>query len=258
MQNLREMHNRVDFWADKVRSPRYRKDSRDDAINVAIDAYTKDRYDNIKNRSVEYSFELVERVREELYTILVDNFLLSLSNNVAPQPSDFMYHVLTYVFIGGKRVLCSMKPYVESDLSDNAFTQPDNLQPHHRRTATGFEFDSGGFPIQSARMWYLKFPRTVKWDTTAIVAGATVLTITSVYTVVSGSVTVAGITYNNGDVFTALSTTMTGTGTVNLLINTDMPVQAHEEICKMAAMVLTGTFEDYNKAKYLDREVFRS
>lgn len=256
--NLVQMHNRVDFWADKVRSPRYRKDTRDDAVNIAIDAFIKDRYDNIKNRGVEYSFEIVERVREELNTILVDNFPLALVGTFAPTPTDFQYQILTYVFIGGKRVLCNVKSYVESDLSDNAFSQPDNRQPIHRRTATGFEFDAGPYPISSARMWYLKYPAIVEWNQTAIVAGATVLTIGNSYTVVSGTVTVNGVTYVVGNVFIALSTTMTGTGTVNPITNSDLPVTSHEEVCKIAAAVITGTFEDYSKSKYMDKEVFRS
>ena len=61
--NLPEMHDRVDFWADTVKSPRYTRKQRDAALNIAIDSFVKDRYDNIKvaDRDRVPYFEIVER-----------------------------------------------------------------------------------------------------------------------------------------------------------------------------------------------------
>ena len=256
--NLSEMHDRVDFWVDKVKAPRYKRATRDAALNVAIDFYIKDRYDNIKNRTSEYSFEIVERVREELNTLLVDEFPLPVTTNFSVEPPDFLYHILTYVEIQGQRSLSVLKGYVENDLSENSFSKPNKKQPIHRRVSNGFKFDAGLYTVSNAFMWYIKYPDVVKFNENAILAGPTVLTIGLDYYVFAGPVTHNGITYNTGDVFTAATTAMTGTGTVNLLTNCNLPKSTHEEVCKIAASVLSGTFEDYQKSQKMNQEALRS
>lgn len=255
--NLVEWHNRIDFWADKFKSPRYTKKQRDIALNASIDAFVKDRFDNIK-RPGSYSFEITERVREELYPIIVDDYPLILNNKRAFNPPSFMYHLVTFMTINGKRVLCKLRTYNENDLENNSFTRATDRNPLHRKTATGFIFDTGSYSPTSIEMTYLKTPSVVSWDTTPISSGANVLVIGKRYYVASASVTHAAVTYPTGQVFTAVVTAMLGAGTVNLLNETELPEITHEEICKMATAMLTGTFEDYQKGQMMNAESMRS
>jgi hypothetical protein len=255
--NLKEMHDKVDFWADKVKSPRYSRTDRDQALNTAIDSFVKDRYDNIKQQR-RYSFEVPERVREELYPIIVDDYPISIVGQKTDTPPDFSYHLLTTVTVNGKQEPCDLKTYQESDLSKNSFTKPGVNKIIHRRTATGFTFSSGKLVLGPGLMTYLKNHTRVKFDETPITQGLTALIIGRPYYVVSGIVNSGSIIYPVGSVFTATIGSFTGTGIVNNLTQTELPVSTHEEICKIAASVLTGTFEDYQKSQKVSMEAERS
>lgn len=259
--NLPEMHDRVDFWADTVKSPRYTRKQRDAALNIAIDSFVKDRYDNIKvadRDRVPYSFEIVERIKEELYTITEIDYPALVVNNQTPTPPEFLYHIVSFVEVAGKKVLSIPKPYVENDLSQNSFAKPSLDQPVHRRTPTGFKYDVGSASINRAFISYMKIPVQVKWNETPITAGITVLVPGEVYYVVSGTA-IQGTTPHIADtVFTSLGTGFVGTGILNKVTNCNLPVHTHEEICKIAASVLTGTFENYNKSQKIDMESKRA
>lgn len=257
--NLTQMHDRVDFWADTAKSPRYTKSQKDNAINIGIDSFVKDRYDNIKvSERQPYSFEIVERVREELYTITEIDYPSIIVNGFIPTPPEFMYHVVTFVEIGGKRVLSIPKAYVENDLSENSFSAPSLQQPIHRRTATGFKFDVGLGSVSKAYTSYIKIPVQVQWNENSITAGTNTLVPGNTYYVASGIAIEGSLPHVAGTVFIAQGTGFVGTGVVNLIVNTNLPIHTHEEICKIAASVLTGTFEDYNKSQKVDMEVKRS
>jgi hypothetical protein len=259
--NLTEMHDRVDFWADTVKSPRYSKAQRDASINIAIDSFVKDRYDNIKisdRNRVAYSFEIVERVKEELYTITEIDYQSLVINNETPTPPNFLYHIVSFVEVNGKKVLCIPKAYVENDLSENSFARPGLDQPIFRRTAKGFKYDAGYGSINKAFISYMKIPALVKWNETAIGAGPNVLQVGKSYYVVSGVAIEGSIVHIADTVFISQGTGFVGTGIVNMITNSDLPVHTHEEICKISASVLTGTFEDYNKSQKIDLESKRS
>lgn len=253
--NLAEMHDRIDAYLDRSRSPRYTKTIRDMAINTAIDQFVKDRYDNIKRDPRGYSFEIVERVREELFTLVETDYPITIVGNLTPSPPDFLYHVVTYINTSAGRVLSVLKSYVENDLTANSFTKPKPTQPIHRRTNTGFIFDVGS-PASfsgSGQMTYIKYPAKVRWDETVISASPGALVPGNTYYVVSGPIIHAGNTYAQGQTFVASATSFVG-GTVNLLNNCNLPQTTHEEICKIAARIISGSYEDYNKSQNMEQE----
>lgn len=253
--NLLEMHDRIDAYLDRPRSPRYTRAIRDKALNTAIDQFVKDRYDNIKRDPRGYSFEIVERVREELYTIVETDYPIAIVGNTAPTPPGFLYHIITYINTSAGRVLSVLKSYVENDLTANSFTKPKPSQPIHRRTSTGFKFEVG-YPALfngSGEMTYVKNPDKAFWNETPINPGPAALTIGATYYVVSGAPIHAGTAYSPGQVFTAVGTAYTG-GVLNRITGSNLPESTHEELCKIAAGIISGSFEDYNKSQNMNAE----
>lgn len=257
--NIFEMHERVDFWADTIKSPRYSNSQRNNALNIAIDSFVKDRYDNIKKgyRSG-YSFEMIERVKEELYTIMTIDYPALIVRNQTPTPPNFLYHIVTFVEVNGSRVLSVPKTYEENDLHQNSFTKPSLSQPIHRRTPTGFQYDVGTTSINRAFISYLQNPAIMKWKENAISASPSALFPGKSYIVISGTVSHGLVNYSPDDVFTAVTTGFTGSGIVNEVVNCNLPTHTHEEICKIATSVLLGTFENYNKSEKINQESRRS
>ena len=66
-----EMHQDLDLLIDKVQTPRFTSPEKDRVLNYAQDRIIQDRYDNIK-RDTGYSFQSLQRVRDEMRTLVTD------------------------------------------------------------------------------------------------------------------------------------------------------------------------------------------
>lgn len=252
--NTPQLTDRIYYHLDRQRSNRYKRFTLVDALNVATDRFIKDRYDNIK-LSLPYSFERVERVRQELATLVKGPVPIVPTNGAIVIPVDFQYEVLMYATINGIDVLSQTKTYSENDLYQNAFTEPSDEYPTHRRTDTGYAFEWGGGSFTTAKLWYLKQQQVLVFEDTQIAAGAGVLSIGSTYYVNNLTVVHNFITYSQGQTFLAINGNLGGAGTVSRYVDTDMPVTSHEEIAKMGADSLAGVSENYRKAQLLSGKV---
>lgn len=254
--NIIQQHNRVDFWIDKVNSPRFKKDKYDAAINIAINDFINDRYENIK-MAKGYAFQTIQKVRDELRTLIPDTLNIAPAADIFQLPIDYLHEVLLQVTISGKKVLSEFASFNELvDLADNGFLDTTDEYPRHIERGNQFEVRHGIGNFTMAHLDYIKMPAIVKRGSTAILPGPAVLTIgrdyvnTTVDTVVHN-----GVTYEQFDGFTAVNTVLAGAGSVVLVTNCNLPPQTHEEICKMAAQVLTGTVENYDKRKIIKEEI---
>jgi hypothetical protein len=252
--NTPQLCDRIYFHLDRQRSNRYKRFTLVDGLNVAVDAFIKGRYDNIK-LIVPYSFERVERVREELATLVTGPTFIAPAGANILVPGDFQYEILMYATINGIRTLSQTKTYSESDLSDNAFTEPSDSYPIHRRTSTGYNFEWGGGTFTQAELWYLKQQRILVFEDAKISAGAVVLINGQSYYVNNLTITQNGTPYFAGQTFVAVGTAFVGPGTVSLYVDTDMPLTSQEEIAKKAADTIAGISENYRKAQLLSGKV---
>lgn len=252
-----KMCSRIYFYADRQRSRRYKREDLLDALNIAQQSVKLDRYDNIK-RETGYSFELVQRVRDELYTILQNAPAIPALGVDVVQPSDYDLEVLCFMTINGKDVLSTSRTYEESDLATNVYAKPSQDYPIHRKTATGWKCELNGGGFTAMNLWYLRPQVDIFWDDTDLPAG-TALSAGVKYYVNNTSVTYNSITYNKGAVVIGLGGALvTSGGTVNIIVNCELPDLLHEEICKVAASILMGTFENYQKSARIQQEVQRS
>lgn len=259
--NIIQQHERTRFYMDQVRSPRYLPETLNEALNVATLSIINDRYDNIKKmrRAKNYSFQAVQRVRDELYTIVKNSGAIVAAGNylpIASYPTDYKYMLQSWATIDGTEYRCSPTSYDE-DL-DYAFKRPQISEPERVywiESNLGVEIlfgDSG--TLASGRFWYISIPATVAHGiirTAAYVYPANTTAICYTSTCV-----INAVTYTIGQTITVLAAqTLTAGQAVDGYTNSDLPDTLHDEICRRAAEQLSGTAENYNKMQVLDRNV---
>ena len=250
-----EMCTKVDFFIDKVRAPRFSiTRHKIPALNTAMRDFINDRYDNIKDDKGKIQFESIERVRDELYPLIVEVNLTTIIQNIATQPTDYMYEIGMRMNIDGRLYRSQQLSYNELDdveLSLNAFTSPGKSEDgvYHLKTSRGFRavYGIGATGIQVMHLRYLKQPPDIVRSETNILAGPN-LTVGQLYLVTgTNSITHNAVVFTPGSYFTAVNNTFAG-GTVVLIVDCILPDNTHDEICKRAANILMSTVDDYNKA----------
>lgn len=254
MANIVDLEERMMEYVDRARSARFTNLEKDNAINTAIDWFFYDRYDNIKQRKA-YSFEFIQRVRDDLRT-LIKTVPLAPSGNIVSYPSDYRHELSFDIIVNGNQVSCRKVSYDEYRIIySNSFETPTTQYPVNYEDQNGINVDFGGVgTFTSSVLSYLIHPAKVFVSNTNISAGPSVLTIGQTYYVNSGSVTVNSVTYNQGQDFVATVTAMTGTGTVINIVNPNLPQHTWEELAKYGAQVLTGSISDFNKSKWTEQE----
>lgn len=221
---------------------------------MAIDLFFYDRYNNIKQQKF-YSFQFIQRVRDDLRT-LVKVLPITPSGNLISYPSDYRHEVSFDAVIDGSQVSSRAVTYNELRIAaKNSFQEPTVAYPVHYEDQNGINVEFGGTgTFSSGILTYLKAPTQVSVSETPITAGPTVLTVGQTYYVTIGTVTHNAVNYTVGQTFVAVNTVLTGTGTVINIVNCDLPDHTHEEICKLAGYILTGTVDQWNKSQQLERE----
>lgn len=244
--NIVELHKRIDYHLDRARSPRYSKDRKDAAINIATDIFVRDRYDNVK-RKTGYGFQTVQKLRDDLGS-LVKSSLLVPANNIITRPDNYRHEVMVRVKINGKWDGSSPTSYDAFNTNQkNRFHKAEiGYVQHLELGGSNVEFYFGSYGnFQEVEYFYLSNPIQVSFGTTAITSGS--LVVGNTYYVESGSITHNAIVVNAGSTFVAVGTTYTGTGVVYLIVNSELPAHTHEELAKMAASDLAGTTSDRNR-----------
>lgn len=158
-----QMNERVRFYLDQQKSPRI-----DDvfhvnqALNSAQSKFIEDRVDNIKDtlkRGKAYYFEAVERVKSELYTLVVSTAPIAPQpGNLVLLPADFYYELNLSLTINSEQWWSTPKTHNEfQELARNAFSEPSIEYPVHLRAANGLTVYFGGSgTFNNSTLTYLK------------------------------------------------------------------------------------------------------
>lgn len=253
--NAIQMIEQVAFLSDRVGSARFNDDQYIKAINSAIIMILEDRLDNIK-KVKRYSFEAVQRVRDELYTLVVPTVTITPTGNTLAYPADYNYFLKLECLISGVTSTARATSYNESGfLGKNPFKKPSATKPYFDQNKDGFVIYRGTTgTFTSAALDYIKNPDSVSIgnETDKISAGANVLVAASVYIVYEEAVH-NGVTYLPGATFTAANTALTsGIVILNSVITScNLPVKIHQEVARLASAVMNGTIDAYQKKQDL-------
>ena len=242
------------FLNDRQRSARFTDSQYMKAINSAISLILEDRLFNIKTQK-SYSFESVQRVRDELYTLIPPTVVSVPVNNIVATPADYNYYLRLVCTIDGVDQIARATSYNEYPLLNiNPFEKPKTTRPYYDQNSLGFNVvfgDTGSFT--KAALDYVKNPAIVSIgkETDKIGSGVT-LTIGVSYIVYEEAIS-DGVTYVEGDIFTATSATL-DSGIViatAVIVNCDFPVKLHEEVARTASQIMSGSISDYEKKQSL-------
>lgn len=249
------MREAIDKLIDRVKSPRFNDDNYYDAINQAITMMVDDRVENIKKQK-KYSFQSTQRLRDELYTLVVPTAAFAPTGITLAFPNDYLYLLAINNVINGTRGICRPTTFNEKELvKRNPFKWPTDEKSYYIENSAGWEFIiATGATFSSCELDYMKKPNVVSIgnENDKINAGAAVLTVGQVYMVYDEAVH-NSVTYYEGDTFTAANAVLdSGTVILNSLItSSDMPEKLHEEICRGAGAIMNGTVEDWRKQQSL-------
>lgn len=250
-----QMIEQIAFLNDRESSPRFEDDAYMKAINEAIIMILEDRLDNIK-KPKRYSFEQVQRVRDELYTLVPPTTSIVPVGNTVSYPADYNYFLKLQCTIDGVTNYSRPTSYNESGpLLDNPFKKPSNTKTYFDQNKDGFFIYRGATgSFTAALLDYIKNPDTVSIgnESNKIGSGPAVLTIGVTYIVYEQAVH-AGTTYVEGQTFTASSTVLSSGVVIpnSVLVNCNLPLKIHQEVCRLAAAIMNGTIEDLMKKQDL-------
>lgn len=259
--NALKMYDRVSRLIDRAKSPRHDDVDYIDSINTAIWRIVKDRTAPIRiNRS--YSYEAAQRIKDELYTIVPPPATGAPVSDLVAVPNDYYYYLLLYITIDGVEQFCKPTTYNEiGPLFDDPFAKPTTVKPYFTQQSNGFRLHKGtSGAFGNYRLYYIKRPAVVsigqeknKIDSTGS------LSIGVTYYVYEQAVH-NSITYYPGDTFVAANTTLSSGIVISaaFVVNCDLPDNMHDEICALAASLLSGQVEDFGKKQSLDIDVEKS
>lgn len=249
------MRTVIDGLIDRVNSPRYLDNEYYEAINLATVQIFEDRVDNIKIKKT-YSFESVQRLRDELYT-LIKTATGAPTSDIIPFPTDYNYSIDVQFTVGTVTQSARALSYNEVGLlARNPFKAPAPDQTFYIEQANGILGKYAGGAFSSYNLTYLKNPIQVsigkqsdKIDATQTPAA---IVIGIQYIAYEQSIS-NSVIYYAGDVFIATSAVLTSgiVIPVSVTTNSDMPDKIHPEICRLAGAILSGDTENYNKKQSL-------
>jgi hypothetical protein len=225
--------------------------------NLAINDIVQSRIDPIKDaQSSGIYIQSVQRVREEL-KFLIKESPITLVGNVIQYPDDYKHYLLLRIFISN--VLVTAKPVTFDWLGanlDNPHTKPSDTRIKFVEKNTGIELYKGSSAITAgtSRLEYIAEPIKVEWDETAKTS-ATTFTEDVTIVVVLGSITYNGNVYTVGqDVFidVSVAASFTGTGTANIIVNTELPLYLHREIVRKAVSIQLSIIGDNNRKQTIE------
>lgn len=246
--NIVQKHLRIRQYLDTVGSPRFDSSMVDREINTAINQIVNDRYMPLDPKRRENSFQVTQRIRDELYTLIRTSLPLTPVNNVL-----LLASVEGYRFLLACQVRISSIDYPTDPLTydewltidRDPFKYPTLTYPsriYRIENSNGIEIKFGNVgTLTSGTITYLRDPNIVSYGTKKTSGSLSVG-----YNYIATKTTV--INYNSsvyqtlleGDLFLCPGPGYSiGSGEVVYgFENCDLPINLHEEVCVMAAEFL--------------------
>lgn len=258
VRNALQMWDRVLELCDRTKN-RYSDRAVIDSINEAIEMIITKRIEPIKTGE-RYSVQYTQRLRDELSALIPEPAEDGLEDdNIAIYPEDYKYLLSLWVSAESIWYICKPTSYnQEGELDKDPFAAPSGEQIYFTEFETGFRIIFGDDIVPSDfRMYYIKNPTIVTfgYERDKKIAGAT-LTNAVVYYVYEEAV-YGGNTYYAGETITGTGAALTS-GTVvpaSVVQNSELSSALQDEVCNLAAAILSGQIDDYNKKQSLSNDV---
>lgn len=279
--NIVQVHNKTLFYLDSERSPRFNDQQVNKAINSAVMDIVNSRYENIKKpaKDREYAFQTSQRLRDELYTLVRYSAGLTATSDTIPVaqfPADYMYLIILEANISGKSINTIPITYDEFNvIQQNPYFRPSISWPervYRIESVDGIKViwgDRGR--LLNANVYYISKPLKVNIGTEVNDPFGThfskadddevIAFIPSVIRLYDESwVFMEDLSLEEEELYVigtnseSYSQLVSGIVYYNS-INTDLPENLHEELCRTAAKILSGNVENYNREQSLEKDI---
>ena len=248
------MREAIDKLIDRVKSHSFPDNRYYEAINQAQKIIIDDRVEPLKVKK-DYSVQSTERLRNELRSLVRPTVTATIISDTVSYPTDFYYLLLMQNTVNGVKAACKPLTYNEKGvLLRNPFKRPVSDETYYNENNSSWRIS---LPVGAAftlcELDYIKKPAVVSiGNENNKIEDTGTLVIGSSYTVYDEAEH-NGNTYYEGSSFVAANPVLTS-GTViltSLITDSDMPEYLHEEITRLAAAIMEGTVENYNKKQVL-------
>lgn len=248
---------------DRTKSARFDDNTIINSINQAIELIISERIDPVKVGNKRYSFQYCQRLRDELAPLIPAPTTGTPASDIVPYPVDYKSYALLYVNVGSKKVYCEPTSYnEEGELLLDPFAIPDDEYIYFNERASGLRILHGDTALGTYEFWYIKNPAVVSIGTESSKVTAGNLVNGTTYYVYEEAVydntVISPTTYYVGQTFVAASTPVLVSGIVIAaasIVNCDLPSALQDEVCDLAAALLTGDVSDFYKKNSLQTDV---
>ena len=157
------MQKLFDLLLDEENTTRVEIEDFVQLINLATNDVVDSRIDPIKNaRSRGIYLQAVQRVREELRTLVKEATVKTITNNIWSLPTNYKHYLLIKLDIAG--IVQTTRPVTFDWMGaneDNPHTKPSDTRVKFIEKSTGIEFYYGGgaYTESNSRFEYIAEPR---------------------------------------------------------------------------------------------------
>ncbi len=282
--NIIQILIRTKSHLDTIRSPRFRDDKIENALNSSIKFIVLNRYEDIKKNEKDKNFQGSQKIRDELYTLVKtfevsSGFTVSASGDTLVPVSMFPSN---YWLMAGGSVNISGNPYQlvpltydeRAVIEKNPFTRPSIDYPaevYRIESSEGVEviFGSTG-TVMSGLFYYMSEPVTISLGEE--ISSGTIPTGKTIICYMEGVINELGaitdsqdpnydgsylrITLKPGEEYTTIKQMTIASGIFYQdFVETDLPSILHEEVATRAASELSGNVENYQRVQELDKRI---
>jgi hypothetical protein len=267
--NAIQISDRIDFYTDLTKSPRFPIEDRVKAVNDCTTVYIDNIIGDI-NDNQKYGFQSIQQVRNKLYSLIkkstptvtvlgtITTTAGTFTENHIDYPTDYYDFVAAWPLIDGYTSYCRPTNYDRrGPLLENTFLKPSNTKVYYNEDATGWVLTRGtGGTFTSLTLEYIKTPATYSLGATSQYFTSGTITNLLVYIACEETVYNA-VTYVSGAEITGTGAALTS-GRVILKSNTttiDLPEKTHETIARMSAVVLLKNVGMFAAATAIESEI---
>lgn len=265
--NAIELKNRVDFYLDMTRVPRFTFAEYNIAVNDTIEKFVSEMVGDPNHRTPE-NVQWVQQIRDDLYTLVKNATGPTITNGTPitteyytagvatfPNPTDYYAFLALSGIIASKTIPAYPTNYnEETELINDSFKHPTDTKIYYNENSSGFRVLKGTATLSSVNLTYIKTPATYSCGAeTQLIDGVPAVTLTNLATYYATQVSVYnGVTYLVGATITGSGVQLLTSGQVILTSNTtpcDLPDRTHEEIAKRAAATMLLSTANYPAAQ---------
>jgi len=249
--NIVESYNLFKQLLDEVATTRIDIQEFINLYKLAESDIIENRIDPIKNpRSKNIYLQSVQRVREELKTLVKEATVKTITNNIWSYPSNYKHYLLFQLNIDNE--IKTARPITFDWLGanfENPHTSPNDNRVKFIEKSTGIEFyrGTGNYITTNSRFEYIAEQIKVYWDEIALTGNQTFVVGQEIYIVSGPDIIYNTITYKAGDVFTiitGLTTVNLGTTIVNKIQSTELSKYLHNEIVRKSIEIQMSIMDD--------------